>query len=363
MKTLVISAVNLVEGGTLRILIDSVKSARSSLPDWRIIVLLNNSELIDTPGIEILIFPKIKSSWLRRIYFEWFYCRKLSKILHADLWLSLHDTSPFVHARRQAVYCHNPSPFYDINIYEAWIEPIFLIFTLLYKFIYRINISSNYYVVVQQDWIRTEFINRYPCRSVIVARPSINIDIPPKLTLNKKKDKFIFLYPALARVFKNFEVICEAAQRLPPSLQSKIKIYLTIDGTENRYAKSIINRYKHIHCIQFIGRQNWDSIKNLYATCDAVLFPSRLETWGLPISECMAYKKPLLVADLAYARETIGNYDKVSFVHPKDVFGWASKMTLLINDNLQFDGNQRTNIDQPYAEKWENLWEILTNNL
>ena len=60
-----------------------------------------------------------------------------------------------------------------------------------------------------------------------------------------------------------------------------------------------------------------------------MIFPSKLETWGLPISNSN-YNKPILAADLPYAHETIGNYDKVNFFNPDDV----NKLANYIEDYL-----------------------------
>ena len=51
-------------------------------------------------------------------------------------------------------------------------------------------------------------------------------------------------------------------------------------------------------------------MKKLYSKANALIFPSKLETWGLPISEAIDYKIPIMVAKLEYARETLGSYKK-----------------------------------------------------
>lgn len=174
---------------------------------------------------------------------------------------------------------------------------------------------------------------------------------------------YVLLYPALPRAFKNFEVICEAAARLRPEIASRIEFRLTLNGNENRYARAIVQRYKHIDCLKFIGRQSRQAMQEHYACSDAIIFPSRLETWGLPISEGKAYNKALLVADLPYARETVGNYDRVAFIEPGNADTWANKISELSTGDLIFDGNQIEDPAQPFAADWDQLWQKLTNQL
>ncbi len=363
MKTLVISAVNLTEGGPLKILRDAVSSSLLSMHGWRIIILVNSKLLIENSKVQVIEFPKIKTSWLRRILFEWYYCKNLSIKLDVDLWLSLHDITPRVHSRRQVVYCHNPSPFYKISIRDIILDPRFFLFTLFYNLLYSINIHKNYFVVVQQDWLRDKFANRFQCKSIIVARPSLKINDSINTSVKKQNGKYVFLYPALPRVFKNFEVVCQAVSLLTPDIASRIELRLTIDGTENRYSRSLLNRFKNTIGVRFIGRQTWNDMQQEYLNCDAVLFPSRLETWGLPISEGKAYNKALLVADLPYARETVDNYDEVSFIDPNDAHAWADKIKMFVNGCVVFEGNQSHQLAEPRAEDWNQLWSLISKDL
>ena len=51
----------------------------------------------------------------------------------------------------------------------------------------------------------------------------------------------------------------------------------------------------------------------MYNESSCLIFPSKLETWGLPITEYKFFNKPIIVADEKYAIETIGNYNKAIY--------------------------------------------------
>lgn len=360
---LVISAVSFVEGGPLKILQDAVTSARSSLPDWEIFVLVNRLGLIREPAVKEIAFPEGRRSWLRRLWLEWFKFKSLSKSIQPDLWLSLHDITPTVIARRRVVYCHNPAPFYKVKIFEAFLDPTLFIFCIFYKYIYGLNIKNNEYVIVQQAWMRVAFHKLFRHPRILVANPIIELD---QITDNHGKiydSKIIFLYPALPRVFKNFEVICEAYKRLPSDVCKKIEIRITLQGTENRYARYLYKRFGNIDGLCFIGRQNREEMHYQYRQCNVVLFPSRLETWGLPISEAKSYGKAMLVADLPYARETVGIYDRVSFLAPNDINVWQYHIENIYKEQYQFDGGAYFRPTEPYSRNWNDLWSILVKGL
>ena len=360
---LVISAVNLVEGGPLTVLRDCVAAAEKTLGnDWDVIVLVNNVSLIEKSGFTFLEFPLAKRSWLIRLYYEWWHFRKLSKIIKPDIWLSLHDITAWVEAPRQVVYCHNPAPFYKISLREAWLEPTLLMFNLFYRYLYGIGIRRNTYVIVQQEWLRQEFKRLFAVQNVIVAHPVVSADQNKRPTEKNIGENCVFFYPALPRVFKNIELVCEAAKHLNQAGITGFEIRLTLDGSENRYAAYLIERYANTDGIAFIGRQNKKEMMSQYNESDCVLFPSRLETWGLPISEAKALGKPLLIAELPYAHETVGTYDKVSFIDPFDAKGLANNMKSIMEGKFKFSGAVATPPESPFVSDWRELLTLLTAN-
>lgn len=172
MSRIVISAVNITEGGPLSVLRECLSSAVAIVPEnYEIIALVHSTDLFRQPRVRLIEIPSAKKSWLHRLYWEWFGFLQLSKKLKPTLWLSLHDITPRVLASRQAVYCHNASPFYQVSLKESLQEPVFLLFNLLYVWLYRAFIRRNYCVIVQQQWLRAEFIKRFGQIPVVVAHP------------------------------------------------------------------------------------------------------------------------------------------------------------------------------------------------
>lgn len=362
-----ISAVNLIEGGPLTVLRDCLGAAFETISDqWEIIVLVHDRQLVETrPGLQVIEFPLAKQSWFLRLYYEWWYFRQLSKQLKPDLWLSLHDITPRVISRRQAVYCHNPSSFYQISLREAWLEPKFFLFNLFYRHLYGCGIARNRHVIVQQVWLRNEFQRLYGLSKVVVAYPQV-VPKPLPLIGSHKKDEnqpLVFLYPALPRVFKNIEMICEAVRILSVEGISGFEVRLTLDGSENRYASWLKKKYSGIPGIAFIGRQNQTQMAEQYLASDCLLFSSRLETWGLPISEAKSYGIPMLVADLPYAHETVGSYDRVCFFNPNDAKTLASLMMYFIEGGLEFQETQAEIPSQPFVDSWPALLCTLTQDM
>ena len=360
-RKLVISAINITEAGPLSVLVDCVTEAVQLLKnDWEIIVLVNNTSLIKNDDVTLLAFPLSKKSWLFRLYYEWWHFRGLSKILKPDVWLSLHDITPWVEAGCQAVYCHNPAPFYHLSFREIALQPTLLLFNLFYLYLYKIGIHRNHYVVVQQAWLRQEFKRLFSLTNVVVAHPVVTVEQQNNEEKNST-DKFVFFYPALPRVFKNIELICEAVKLLNEQGCSGFELRLTLNGNENKYADHLLNLYGNITDIYFIGRLNRQEMLAQYAQSDCILFPSLLETWGLPITEAKALGKSLLVAERVYAHETVGSYDRVNFIDPFDALEWANNMKLVMTGTLRFTGAFASDPESPFAQNWQELLTLLTS--
>ena len=361
-RLIVISAVNVRSGGSLSILQDFLNYLDTSLASsYKIIALVHSKSLVtNIKNIHFIEFPKSASSYLHRLYYEYFYFYKLSKELNPYLWLSLHDMTARVNATIQAVYCQNPSPFYKLTKKDFFLDKNFALMNFLYKFIYQINIQQNNFVIVQQNWMKDEFKKMFDVKNIIVANPNIDISIPTNIKKNLN-DKKVFFYPSFPRVFKNFEVICDAVSKIDKKHDDKFEVLLTIDGTENKYAKMIYNQYKHLKNIKFIGLQSREKVFEIYAQSDCLIFPSTLESWGLPMTEYKLFNKPILAADLPYAHETIGNYNKVNFFKPNDAKMLAKYIKVFLENGSIFIKHSVAKKSIHRIESWSQLCNILLN--
>jgi len=360
-KIIVVSAINILEGGPLTILNDCLSYLSDNLSsDYRIIALVHEIKNIKAHNVECITYPRSRERWLYRLYYEYYQFKSFSREIKPFLWFSLHDITPNVDATIRAVYCHNPSPFYSFSLNSLWYNYQVALFSLFYKYLYRFNIHKNDYVVVQQDWIRNAFQKMYDLKKVIVAYPE---ERPVTMPAHhpEKFPKKTFLYPAFPRVFKNIEGVAEAARILHTQGREDFQFLLTINGTENRYASHIVGKYKNVPTISFIGLKSREEIFHLYSQIDGLIFPSKLETWGLPISEFKTFGKPMFLADLPYAHETIGDFEKVVFFDPEKPQTLTRCIAKFLDDELEFTGNRRVEVNEPFARNWKELFEILLN--
>ena len=91
----------------------------------------------------------------------------------------MHDMTPTLNGVKQAVYCHNASPFNTINFKDLYFQPTQFFFRLFYKYLYSINLKKNCYVIVQQFWIKNKFIELFKLsREIVIVSPPVIPKIP-----------------------------------------------------------------------------------------------------------------------------------------------------------------------------------------
>lgn len=364
-KIIIISAVNFVNGGPLTILRDCLSYLSSSelISQYRILAIVHNKNLALFPNIEYIEIPNSKKNWFCRLYYEYIYFYKISRKYSPFLWLSLHDITPNVIANKRVVYMHNPIPFFKWKYQDLKLAPVYVLFAMFYKYIYSINIHKNNYLIVQQDWLRNEFSKMFKFEKeyIIVNTPVNNITINSKYLLgNNKKYKYVFFYPSLARPFKNFEIICEAVKILNKRNIQNFEVFMTINGKESKYSKWIYNKYKNIPNIYFTGLLNQEQMREKYEQCDCLLFTSKLETWGLPISEFIKYNRPMIISDLFYAYETSQGSKCTCFFDPYNPVDLALKMQNAINKEYNSFKPQIMKLkNNPYAKSYKELFDII----
>lgn len=364
-KTIVVSAVSLRKGGTLTILRNCLEylSTLAQTGECRIVALVHKKELAFYPGIEYIEMPDIIKSWSRRLWCEYVAMHDISRQLSpVYLWLSLHDTTPNVLAERQAVYCQTSFPFLKWKMQDLFFDYKIVLFSLFTRFAYRIHIKRNDKLVVQAEWLRKGFARMFelPESKFVVAPPTSARQKTPAGSAKESVCKS-FLFASTPDCHKNFETVCRAAKLLEKEIGTdKFKVILTISGTENRYARWLYKRWGNVRSIDFAGFMSKEKLYDTYAGTDCLLFPSRVETWGLPISEFAAFGKPMLLADLPYAHETAAGSGWTAFFNPEKPEELKEQMKRLVEGDTSFlKALPETDIPQPVTRTWEELFKLL----
>lgn len=304
----VASAVALVSGGPMTILRQAVTAARGSDAANFLFLVHDAASWEESPNVRFLSFPRARRSYLRRILTEYVRFPSLSRRWLPDVWLSLHDVTPPVIARRQAVYCHNPLPYWRPTLRDLRLHPREVMRSFLYGFVYRTNARRNDHVVGQLSWF-TEWIGGYlrvPRERLLVVPPDrVTAPIVDPGPAMGPDGVLACVYPSLPRVFKNFEEAVELCD------QEGMRLTVTLSGEENRYARWVRDRARGD--VTFAGRMSHEEALAAMSKADVVLFPSRLETFGLPVQEAIDLGRTLVLPVRPWTVAVAGAYPRAHF--------------------------------------------------
>ncbi len=110
-------------------------------------------------------------------------------------------------------------------------------------------------------------------------------------------DHIIFFYPAHYYPHKNHLNLIRGFLEASNTVKKPIKLLLTID--EN----NIFSHYRNKKLINFIGDIEYQYIQEIYTVVDFLIFPSLLESLGLPLIEAKLNNLPIICSDLEYVYE------------------------------------------------------------
>lgn len=142
----------------------------------------------------------------------------------------------------------------------------------------------------------------------IIGSPSVNFKTKDNFkyfSLNKKniqildKEFLHFIYPANFYSHKNHRLLFQCSRFFK---QNKIKIHLTLEK------KVIRHNNLDLSSFVFYNYLNYKEIDYLYKNCNALIYPSLIESLGLPLLEITNYNKTVIALNSSYVRAAIDNY-------------------------------------------------------
>lgn len=168
----------------------------------------------------------------------------------------------------------------------------------------------NPIICVQSKFIENSLENyfRKKLKIVIVGSPTINFKTNNRLKDFSFREKEVqilekesqnFLYPANFYSHKNHNLLFQCSRFFS---KNKIKIHLT-------FQKEIINPNNFdLSPFVFYDYLNDEELNYLYSNVNALIYPSLIESLGMPLLEITNYKKPVIAINFSYVKAAIDNF-------------------------------------------------------
>lgn len=312
------------EGGALTILESFYKYVRDYDKSNEYIFILSDYYLLEDNNIKIDVYPDVKRSYFDRLKFDYNYGKKLINKWHPDVIFSMQNTIFYnVDDIHQVVYMHQSIPFQNLkkfNFLNIKERKLAIIQYFIGYFIKK-SVKKADKVIVQTNWIKEAVIgktniNKEKIRTIFPSFQYKEIVKTNKRYLNTSE----FFYPSSNEVYKNHECIYGAVDILNKENQYKYKVYLTLNGdsTEKIENCGYINRNKV-----------FENMKT-----KVLIFPSYIETVGLPLLEAKLIGTIILASDTPFSHEILDDYENAYFFNPFDANDLAILMRKCINREI-----------------------------
>lgn len=283
--------------------------------------LLSEALIEETKHVEIRLVPEYKA-WKNRLYFDWFAGRSVIESVKPDVIFSLQNTYTYGCGAPQVLYMHQSIPFQREKKFSFLKreESKLAVYQYLIGFLIKRSIRNAAATIVQTEWIKKQILEQVdvPAETVHAVFPCVR-KLPVSAIRNHPEAK-LFFYPASDELYKNHQTIVNAVRKLKKQGVEKFKVILTTEGTDT-------DQIVHLGKISFSEVLHWYSRATL-------LFPSYIETVGLPLLEAKQLGTLILVADCAYSKEVLRYYENAYYFDPFDSGKLASLMLQVMRKEL-----------------------------
>lgn len=344
MKVLVID-VAAESGGAKSILLEFYNYLKNSCCDdieWTFV--LSKPLFSSNRNINVEVYSEIKKNWLYRLKFDCYTVGKLAKKYNADIVLNMQNTCAIWCKSPQYVYVHQPIPFQKVKKFSfaKKEERIYAVYQYIIGTFIKMSIKKASKVFVQTKWMYREVCKITDSEKIYILPPDIFIE-----KTNKKMNISFssFFYPASPSIYKNHECIVKAVTELNQEGITDFDVTFTLQ--EGSIQKN------NIVCVGAIPHEQ---IFDFYRE-KIMVFPSYIETFGMPLAEARLSKGIIFAADTEFSREILNGYENAYFFDPFSPEELKKLMHHAINGEMQYI--EPKNDSQTVHNSWEELVECI----
>lgn len=335
-------------GGALTVLKSFYEHILRDDTENEYIFLLSGPLLEETERIKIIVCGEVKKSGLHKMKFDFFSGKKLINDLKPDYVLSLQNIITFGVKARQGVYVHQSIPFQKEKKFSV-LKGAERGAAIVQKFIGRIikkSVKNADDVFVQTNWMKDNVAEMCKVHTGKIFVVPFETDIPKDIKKATCYPNNKFFYPATFEgVYKNHECIYQALDILNDAGYNDYQVDLTLPKNDTPKRERIVH----------LGLIDKKTLFEMYRN-NVVVFPSYIETIGMPLLEASETNSLILAADCQYARETLKGYKNAYFFSPFKPAELADLIKKAINREIEF---------YPYSKEKSASggWNVITDRI
>ena len=334
-------------GGALSILKDFYQFIKENDSSNEWIFFLSDYYIEETENITVKVIKESKNKF-NRFKMDNLNGHHLINQYNPDVVFSMQNTTVANLSVPQILYLHQSIPFQKIKKY-SFLKKEELKYAMI-QYLLGANIKYGLKradkIIVQTKWMKAAIIEQTSIKSkdILVIPPSIDIE---EVFINKTNvfQSNRFFYPTSSIPYKNISLIeeaCEYIDKIKPNLDYTVEI--TVDEKFHN---------GHIHAIGKIPR---DEVYNKLSN-EVLVFPSYIETFGLPLAEGKLTNSIILAADTPFSKEILQHYNNSYFYNPFN----EKELGKLMLDSIEGKIYKYPQIEDLEFENnsWEKVYKLL----
>ena len=307
--------------GALSILKDFYAYIRDHDREHEWIFLIGGPFLEETQRIHIIIRDDVKSGWKNRLKFEFLTGSRFIESLKPDVVFSMQNTLTRgkirdVRGRKipQVLYVHQPLGFQKTKRFSflKQEEREYAVYQYLIGAMIDASVKKADKVIVQTEWMRDAAAEktRRAKSDIVNILPDVE-DLSGFRREGAFRDNEFF-FPSCEILYKNHECILKAAAILNRKGITDFKVRFTLKGLSDVTKRTYDDPY---HNIEWMGRIDRERVFSYYNT-GTLIFPSYIETFGVPLAEARQMNTLILASDCPFCREVLKGYENAYYFNP-----------------------------------------------
>lgn len=360
MKNILINGVSAKSAGGRSILTNLLRSIANKSASFNYIVIVPAGlgyEQYSNSNIVIIPYSDGKFSFLRQIYFYFYFVKRTTKTYQISLIFNLADV--IVPLRIKQLFLFDwPYAVYPESLVWSKMDFFELIYRKVKLSLFKRYIRYPISIYAQTDSVKKRLENLYQLNNLSIIPNAVSLDnfdggtfkdfgLPP--------DRFKFLCLCKYYVHKNLEVLVPVA-RLIRLYNLPFSIIITLEKNHHKRAEnllSLISREGLHEIIINVGEVHMKHIPSLYKQSNALLLPTQLESFSGTYVEAMYHHKPIFTSDIDFARDVCG--DAAIYFDPEDPKSILNELMKISDNSLIENLIQSSSIRLTSFLTWEDV--------
>lgn len=317
-------------GGTFSILEDFYKDVLAHDTDNEWFFILSGQYFKTSQNVKIIVRKDLKQHKIKKLFFELISGRHFINRYHPDVFISLQNICTLgVHSSLKLVYLHQSLPFFkehQFSFLKAEERTIAIYQRLVGKVIKNSLSREQPITIVQTNWMKEALLQQTELPSTRIQTVSPNVPIINDGNYFNNQGHSFF-YPATAYLYKNHQIIVDAVQLLNDEGINDFTVALTLTPQQ------ITGTNHNIKLLGFLPRTQ---VLKMYEN-HVLIFPSYIESYGLPMLEAAQKADLILAADIPVTREVLADYSNVYYFDYHDPNELANLMKKVIRGEISSD--------------------------